>query len=108
MTHGRRWLIEDKNGRSIYLTERQWEHIVERHPEMFEHEQDLMTTIRTGQRAQDSLVPNKYFYRAVVSGLPEASTHIEAVVVFRFSTDEHGVMIPNNFVVTAYPIYMSS
>lgn len=108
MTQGRRWLVEDRHGRPIYLAERQWEHMVERHPEMSEHEEDLIRTIRTGRRSQDSLVPNKYFYRLAVSHLPEGSTHIEAVVIFRFATDETGVTIPNNFVITAYPIFMRS
>jgi len=108
MSAGKRWEVRDRNGRPIYLTERQWQHIIERHPEMSQHEEDLKRTIRTGRRTQDSLVPNKYFYRAPVSTLPGGNTHIEAVVVFRFTMDESGATIPNNFIVTAYPVFLGS
>ena len=106
MTSGVRWSVQDKNGRSIYLTEDRWQHIVERHPEMSDHEEDLKRTIRAGRRTQDSLSPNKYFYREAASNLPEGNTHIEAIVVFRFTLDESGATVPNNFVITAYPIFM--
>jgi len=106
MTSDVRWSVRDKNGRAIHLTEDRWQHIVERHPEMSDHEEGLQRTIRVGRRTQDSLSPNKYFYREAVPNLPEGNTHIEAIVVFRFTLDEGGNTVPNNFVVTAYPIFI--
>ncbi len=101
--NSKRWTVQDKDGRSIYLTEERWRHIVEpeRHPEMADYEEELKLTLRSGQRTQDSLVPNKFYYLKAFRNLPEGNSHIIAVVLFTFFTEE-GRTVPNNFVVTAY------
>jgi hypothetical protein len=62
MSPGRRWSIQDTQGNSIYLTQERWEHIVEGHPEMAEHEHQLREAVRLGVRSQDSLHPQKFRY----------------------------------------------
>jgi hypothetical protein len=34
--------------------------------------------------------------------LAENNTHIVAIVLFRFSANETGALLPNNYIVTAY------
>jgi hypothetical protein len=48
----RRWLVHDREGREIYLTEERWEHIVSRHGELRHHVDDVLDTIRQGRRQQ--------------------------------------------------------
>lgn len=48
MSNGKRWIINDSDGNSIYLTEERWQHIVDpdNHLEMADYEEYLKTTIR--------------------------------------------------------------
>jgi hypothetical protein len=110
MSDGKRWTVQDRDGREIYLTEERWRHITapDGHPEMADYEQGLQSTIRTGRRTQDSLLPNKYYYSKAFLDLPEGNSHIIAVVLFTFATDENGRAMPNNFVTTAYQNYIYS
>ena len=41
---GKRWILHDRDGNPIYLTEERWHHILAGHPEMgeFEDHLDLM------------------------------------------------------------------
>ena len=104
MSDGKRWIVHDRGGREIYLTHERWEHIINphNHPEMSAYEEQLKETIRSGARQQDSLNPLKYRYMKAFDGLAENNTHIVAIVLFRFSTDENGTLLPNNYIVTAY------
>jgi hypothetical protein len=63
-TGGKRWTVRDRYGHSIYLTQKQWEHIIAptNHPEMVDYEDHLKETIRLGQRRQEPLNPRKYRY----------------------------------------------
>jgi hypothetical protein len=101
MSPGRRWSVQDIQGNPVYLTEERWEHIVEGHPEMAEHEHQLREAVRLGVRSQDSLNPQKFRYLRGFRGLWGDNTHLEAVVLFRFEEDE-GRLVANNYVVTAY------
>ncbi|HKP74974.1 MAG TPA: hypothetical protein VJT67_05490 [Longimicrobiaceae bacterium] len=101
MQPGRRWSVADDLGNSIYLTDERWEHIVEGHPEMAGHEDELRETLRHGERRQDSLNPQKFRYRRAFRELADDNTHLEAVVLFRFS-EEEGRLVANNYVATAY------
>lgn len=101
MNPGRRWSVVDEQGNSVYLTEEQWDHVLEGHPEMAVHEQQLRETVRLGVRSQDSLNPQKFRYLRAFRGLWGDNTHLEAVVLFRFEEDE-GRLVANNYVVTAY------
>jgi hypothetical protein len=102
--NGKRWTVQDRNGNEIYLTPERWEHIIapENHPDMAGYEEQLRTTIKSGQRTQDSLIPNKYYYRKAFNNLPNGNNHIIAVAIFKLSVDEEGNSVANNFIVTAY------
>ncbi len=57
---GKRWMIQDRYGNSIYLTQERWkQHIIHEtnHPEMEEYEEYVKTTITKGRRKQE---PQKY------------------------------------------------
>jgi hypothetical protein len=104
MTNGQRWTVRDRGGRSVYLTEERWNHIIEpiNHPEMSAFEMELQETIRTGQRKQDSRNPQKYRYSKPFPYLPEFNTHIVAFVLFRFLEANDGTPVANNYIVTAF------
>lgn len=101
---GRRWTVVDRYGNAVYLTEERWAHIIEdsNHPELEEYEDYVQGVIQTGQRKQDTLNPQKYRYSKEYDDLIEHNTHIVVIVLFRFSEDEQGRPLPNNYVVTAY------
>ena len=104
MTAGRRWVVRDRYGHDIYLTDERWEHIIEpiNHPEMSAYEEHLRETIQSGKRNQDSLSPQKYRYVKAFDDLAEDNTHIIAIVLFGFSEGPGGEPVPNNYIVTAY------
>ena len=119
MTIGRRWMVRDRYGNDIYLTDERWEHITEprnhpemsayegfteprNHPEMSAYEEHLQETIQSGRRKQDSLNPQKYRYVEEFNDLAEDNTHIIAIVLFRFSEGPGGKPVANNYIVTAY------
>lgn len=102
MGAGRRWTVRDRYGNDVYLTDERWEHIVDGHPEMHGREDALRDTIRSGQRRQEHLAPQKFRYAKAFDGLPMDNSHIVAVVLFRFDENEEGRPVPNNYVVTAF------
>lgn len=101
---GKRWTVQDRYGNAIYLTQRQWRHIVDpaNHPEMVDYEDRLRETIQFGRRRQEPLNPRKYRYVQYFDDLPNGSNHIVAIVLFTFDVDEQGEAIESNFVVTAF------
>jgi hypothetical protein len=101
---GRRWTIRDRYGNEIYLTEERWNHIVEdsNHPELEAYEDYIQDVIQLGRRKQDTLNPQKYRYSKEYPDLIEDNTHIVVIVLFRFTEDEQGKPLPNNYIVTAY------
>ncbi len=100
----RRWIAQDRYGNEIYLTEERWAHILEKHDELLERLDDLLGTLRYGQRKQEALDPQKYRYRRAYDDLLYGFNHIVAVVVFRY--DLSGAS--NNFAVTAWGAYIHS
>jgi len=104
MTESIRWIVKDRYGNSIYLTQERWTHIIEsiNHPEMADYEEELKETVQTGSRKQDSLNPQKYRYSNEFDNLPAGNTHIIAIVLFRLQESGLGEIESNNFVVTAY------
>ncbi len=104
MSEGRRWTERDRSDNQIYLTQERWEHITDpvNHPEMTDFENELRETIRSGNRKQEMLDPQKYRYSKAFENLTAKNTHIVAVVVFKFAEDEQGNPAANNFIVTAY------
>lgn len=104
MTGPIRWIVQDRSGNSIYLTQERWEHITEtiNHPEMEDFEEELKETVKTGSRQQDSLNLQKYRYSKKFDNLPASNTHIVAIVLFKLQEEAIGEIISNNFIVTAY------
>jgi hypothetical protein len=104
MERGRRWTIQDRIGNRIYLTDERWSHIIDptNHPELAGLEAEVQETIRTGQRKQDALNPQKYRYSKAFGHLPEDNTHAVVIVLFRYAEGPDGKPIANNYIVTAY------
>lgn len=102
----KKWTINDRYGNDIYLTEERWHHILEARPELESLLDNLLETIRTGRRRQDSLIPNEYrYYKEFEALLPE-NNHIVVVVIFKTQLDDEDNYIPNNFVVTGWATYI--
>ena len=101
---GKRWIVKDRLGHPIYLTEERWAHIIDplNHPEMADCEKQLQTTIRRGLRQQDSLNPRKYRYTHSFDNLPGEMNHVVAIVLFGFEINDKGETIQNNFITTAF------
>lgn len=91
--------IQDQLGNVIYMTDERWEHIVEEHAELDGHRAEVLSTVRSGKRSQDPLIPNKFFYNKKLRQFIEDFDEIEVVVIFRWQHEK-----PNNFIVTAYCI----
>jgi hypothetical protein len=87
------WVVKDKWGNEIMLTNERWRHIIEGHWELANRLEQVLETIRLGKRKQDALDPNKYKYSKAWDDLPHNYTHI--IVVIRLA--------PAKFVITAYP-----
>lgn len=104
MTAGTRWVVRDREGNEIYLTEERWEHITHptNHPDMLTYEEELKIAIQQGRRQQDELNPQKYRYSKAFEHLDEDNTHIIAMVLFRFREGQRRRPVSNNYVVTAF------
>ena len=104
MPSGRRWIVQDRDGNLVYLTEERWQHIIgaNNHAEIADYEDQLRVTIGQGRRRQEPLNPRKYRYVHPFSDLPDGSNHIVAIVLFGFDVNEHGKTTPNNYVTTAF------
>jgi hypothetical protein len=100
----RQWVLYDRDGREIYLTEEQWAHIISGHRELCHHLDDVLNTIRQGRRRQQPTDPNSYVYQLRCDSLRPPYNGIMVVVAFRFNSDEQGKLATNNFVVTAWGI----
>jgi len=101
---GKRWIVQDRYGNSIYLTQERWKHIinVNNHPEIENYEEYLKATIKRGRRRQEPLNPRKYRYYHHFEDLPNHVNHIVAIVFFSLEIDQKGRTVPNNYVVTAF------
>ncbi|MGH7491518.1 MAG: hypothetical protein ACREOO_03900, partial [bacterium] len=105
----RKWFVHDNDGREIYLTEERWEHIVNRHSELYGHLADVLNAVRHGRRRQQPQDPQTFVYRARCNTLCWPFNGILVVVTFRFeSQDIDGNMVPNNFIVSAWGIMLHS
>ncbi len=105
MLNSVRWIVRDRDGNEVYLTQERWDHIIRPagHPELVEYEEELKETIRRGTRKQDIINPQKYRYMRAFNNLTDTNTHIVAIVLNRFKY-ESGKVTPNNYIVTAYQI----
>jgi len=102
MQHNHIWpiFVQDRQGRSIYLTQERWEHALD-HPGMdIGLLGQVLETLRTGRRRQDLYDHTKFKYTRSFSDLPMDYTHIVVVVKFGWrARDPHTI---NNFCLTAY------
>ena len=62
--------------------------------------EQVLETLRTGNRKQDAYAPAKFKYTKVFRDLPMDYTHI--VVVVKFAWKKEAPYVANNFVLTAY------
>ncbi|MDQ1351547.1 MAG: hypothetical protein QG657_1851 [Acidobacteriota bacterium] len=101
---GKRWIVEDRYGHPIYLTQERWDHITAdtNHPELKSYEEYLKITLKKGQRRQEPLNPRKYRYLHRFDDLPDDINYMVVIVLFGFDVDEKGQTIPNNFVATSF------
>ena len=100
------WRVQDRYGNIVYLTEERWQHILNSRPELEQHFDRFLETLRTGQRRQDPLIPNKYrYYKRFDELLPE-NNYLVLIVIFQTQLDEQGQYRPNNFVVTGWANYI--
>ena len=65
----RKWFVRDRDGREVYLTEQQWQHIVSGHGELRNHLDHVLNTVRRGKRQQKPLDPKAYVYRLTCDAL---------------------------------------
>jgi len=101
-----KWTAHDRYGNAIYMTQERWEHILGSRPDLENHLDEFLETLRTGRRRQDPLVPNKYFYYKHFTSLLPENNHLIAVVIFKTQVDESGNYVPNNFVTTGWAKYI--
>jgi len=103
---GTKWVVQDRYGNTIYLTNERWKHIIENHPEVENYSRHLKETIRTGRRQQEPLDPRKYRYVKYFEDLIDDNNHIVAIAMFKIEVDEKGNTVENNFILTAYQKYI--
>ncbi len=87
------WTVKDRWGNEILLTDERWQHIVDGHWELGDMLDQVLETVRVGNRKQAADDPSKYRYSREFSNLPYGYTHIYVIVR----------LAPNKFIITAYP-----
>ncbi len=105
-TEPQRWEVHDRYGNRIYITAERRQHVNARRPWLQDHFEDLLETLRKGRRKQDPMDPGKYKYYWPCNPLLPEYTHLVAVVRFSETTDPDGDTIPDNFMVTAWAVFL--
>jgi hypothetical protein len=101
-----RWDVYDRYGNKIYMTGERWQHILHSRPWLAEYRDEILHTLRKGRRKQDTLAPYKYKYYWPCSRLLPEFNYLVAVVVFGETLDSQGRVIANNYVVTAWAVFI--
>lgn len=102
----KRWDMHDRYGNKIYMTSERWQHALEKRPWLANCLDDTLTTIRRGRRQQDQLNPRKYkYYYSFDKLLPEFN-YLVVVVLFKQKINETGKVVPNNYVVNVWPVFI--
>ena len=87
------WKVNDRWNNEIILTEERWEHIKYWHPDLEDHLDEVLQTVKVGRRHQDIIDPKKYIYfKETKILLPEYNL---ILVIVKLSL--------KNFIITAYP-----
>lgn len=98
-----KWTVRDRYSNEIYLTRERWNHILEYHPELEGHLDNVLNTLRKGRRKQEPTMPHKYrYYKRCDELLPDYN-HIVVIVIFSTCRRPNGTFFRNNFVTTAWP-----
>lgn len=101
-----KWEVHDRYGNKVYMTRERWQHILDRRPWLADLRDEILATVRHGRRKQDPLHAAKYkYYRPCTDLLPEYN-HLIAVVRFSETVDTAGETMPNNYVVTAWSVFI--
>jgi hypothetical protein len=90
------WRVRDRWGNNIELTDERWAYINKWHPDLAEHLDEVLLTIKRGRRKQDAPEPHKYTYYHETDALWPDYNYIIVVVK----------LVRNNFVITAYPKFI--
>lgn len=101
-----RWEVYDRYGHKIYMTAERWQHAMESRPWLAEYHAEVLMTLRQGRRKQDSLKPWKYKYYWPCDDLLPNFNHLVVVVLIGETTDLHGQIIPNNYVVNVWAVFI--
>ena len=100
------WEVRDRYGNKVYMTRERWEHVLERRPWLDDLRAEVVDTVRRGRRKQDPLDSAKYkYYRSCRDLLPEYN-HLVVVVRFGERIDERQQVVANNYVLTAWPVFI--
>jgi carbonic anhydrase len=86
----------DRWNNTIELTDERWQYIVRWHPDLEDHLDDVLQTVKRGRRRQAPVDANKYIYYRRTDELWPEYNHIIVVVK----------LVRNNFVITAYPKFI--
>lgn len=98
--------IHDRYGNRVYMTTERWQHILDRRPWLESFHAEVLATVRHGRRRQDPLDAAKYrYYRRCSELLPEYN-HLVTLVRFSETSDGTGQAEPNNFVLTAWAVFI--
>ncbi len=100
------WEIFDRYGNRIFLTAERWQHVLHRRPWLESHFDDILETLRKGRRKQDPMDQAKYKYYYPCSTLAPDNSHLVAVVKFDKIRDVQGSLSDNNFVMTAWAVFL--
>lgn len=89
------WKVTDRWNNEITLTEERWKHIKYWHPDLEDHLDEVLKTIKLGKRHQDEMEPSKYsYFQKTKTLLPDYNF---IIVIVKLAV--------NKFVITAYPIF---
>lgn len=100
-----RWVVQDRYGNEIYMTQERWQHIISKHRELVGHLDDLLNTLKQGRRKQERRDPQRYRYHFPCNTLLYDNNRVTVVVVFDHRLLSDGTQIRNNFVTTAWGEY---
>jgi len=102
----RRWEVYDRYGNKIYMTEERWRHAFDSRPWLSDLLEEALNTLRRGRRKQDPLNPRKYKYYWPCDRLLPDYNHLVVVVLFGTTTDAPGNLVPNNYVVNVWAVFI--
>ena len=102
------WRLRDRYGNAVYMTEERWAHALESRPWLDALHGQILETVRQGRRKQDPLNPRKYKYYWPCPDLLPDYNHLVVVVLFGETLSNEGQVIPNNYVLTAWAVFIYS